>query len=121
MLLQVNRESRSFTLRTYHLSFDAEELLNRPKYFNNAKDTLHVVGFYRHPWLSNTSAITEEFKKIRYLNLSSGFGYYLLWLLEIGLLEEFLKCFPALEGFNVRDTSRFGSSSVDDFINAIKV
>jgi lipoate-protein ligase A len=71
-------------LRTYHLSFDSEGLFNCPKYFNNAKDALHVMGFHiyseRQPWLSNTSIVMEDFKKIRYLTVSSGFGYHFVWL-----------------------------------------
>jgi hypothetical protein len=67
VLLQVNREPRSMALRTYHLSFDSEELFNCPKYFNNAKDTLHVMSFHVYsesqPWLSNTSIVMEDFKR----------------------------------------------------------
>jgi hypothetical protein len=80
-LLQVNRESRSLALPTYQL-FDSEFLFNGPKYFNDAKDTLHLTGDWiycmQKPWLSNTSDLLEDFKKIRHLTMSNGMTYFYL-------------------------------------------
>jgi hypothetical protein len=121
VLLQVNHESRSLTLRTYHRFFDSEHLFNRPKYFNNAKDTLHIMGdwvYCGQPWLKNPFAITKDFKKIRHLKMLNGMAYYFLWtsfpkVTMRPMTGSLLKCFPALESFSIQDFKRFDSSSED--------
>lgn len=125
MLLQVNRESRSFTLRTYHLSFDSEYLFNCPKYFNNAKDNLHMMGDWIYcknkPWLGNTSTFMEGFKKIRHLKMLNGMAYYYLWtpFPKPGMTKGLLYGFPALESFSIQKSKRFNSSSEDVNRNTI--
>jgi hypothetical protein len=127
VLLQVNRETRSLALRTYQLSFDSEYLFNRPKYFNNANDTLHVTGDWiyckKKPWLANPSDLLEEFKKIRHLKMLNGMAFYYLWtdFPKPGMTKGLLCGFPALESFSIQDSRRFNSSSEDVNRNTINV